>query len=133
MQNLHSFEYSAKAFRCHVHHYQCFMVPVKLAEMLVCGWHVWLCQRVCEFYNIIGHLVSWLVIVYGVCIFHVIWFRTIWDINKHQETIWSITLWNSHTLWPNNTHWKNLSATLIPIKWKMKTFTANSTRTAKRW
>ena len=33
MQNLHLLEYSAESFRCHVHHFQSFAVPVALAVM----------------------------------------------------------------------------------------------------
>jgi hypothetical protein len=33
MQNLHLLEYSAEAFWCHVHYYQCMAVLVKLAVM----------------------------------------------------------------------------------------------------
>ena len=33
MQNLHLPEYSAEAFRCHVHHFQYLAVPVELVGM----------------------------------------------------------------------------------------------------
>ena len=33
MQNLHLLEYSAEAFQCHLHYYQCLVVLVELAAM----------------------------------------------------------------------------------------------------
>ena len=45
-----------------------------------CGCCVWLCQRVCEFYNVIDHLVCWLVIVYNVCIFHIVQWCLVWGL-----------------------------------------------------
>ena len=42
------------------------------------GWHVWLCQRVCEFYNVIAPLVCLLVIIYNVCISHIVWWCLVW-------------------------------------------------------
>ena len=41
MQNLHLLEYSAEAFLCHVHHYQCLVVPSKLAGARFSVHSVW--------------------------------------------------------------------------------------------
>jgi hypothetical protein len=38
MQNLHLFEFLAKAFLCHVHHFQCFTVPMELVVMEFIFW-----------------------------------------------------------------------------------------------
>jgi hypothetical protein len=35
MQNLHSLEFLAEAFQCHVHHFQCLVVPVELLPGLL--------------------------------------------------------------------------------------------------
>ena len=75
MQNFHLLEYSAEAFQCHVHHFQCLTVPVELTDE-VCfpvhgGWDsravsvTGMCERVYEFCNVIDHLVScWVLFVY---------------------------------------------------------------------
>ena len=79
----HLLEFLAEAFQCYMYKFQCLVVPVVLAVISLfsgsrwlgqqrcqCGWCV--CVRVCEFCNVIGHLVCRLEVVYNVCISHII-------------------------------------------------------------
>ena len=82
MQNLHLFE--QKLFQCHVHHYQYLAVLVELGVMGFVFWFIVIeitettmtgecdCVKECHFYNVISHLVCWLVIFYSICTSHIV-------------------------------------------------------------
>ena len=92
MQSLPLLEFLAEAFRCHVHHFQCLVVPVELAAMkLVFRFMVteiaemlmWLAcvivsKSVCDVCNV--NLVYWLGIVYNSFTSHIVWRCFLWGL-----------------------------------------------------
>jgi hypothetical protein len=104
----HLLEFLAEDFRCHVHHFQCLVVPAELAAMrfvfrfMVWSeqqrcWCVWLCQRVYEFFNVIDHLVCWLGIVYNICISHIFRRCLVWgDLVAYVKFLGLFQLWYTY-------------------------------------